>query len=183
MATPGTELVMGVRTDPVFGPLLAVGLGGIHVEVLRDIRFGLVPATPVTARRLLERLRAFPILKGVRGGTPVDLDKVVDALLRLSALVNEHPEIAEVEMNPVFARPDGVEAVDVRLRVVSVVPTPVGPAPVRPARRGPGANPPPGGRGRYLDLRPRWPRGAADGPPPRAGTSDDEDHRPPGPRL
>jgi acyl-CoA synthetase (NDP forming) len=119
MAAPGTELVMGVRTDPVFGPLLAVGLGGIHVEVLRDIRFGLVPATPVTARRLLERLRAFPILKGVRGGTPVDLDKVVDALLRLSALVNEHPEIAEVEMNPVFARPDGVEAVDVRLRVVS----------------------------------------------------------------
>ena len=119
MATPGTELVMGVRTDPVFGPLLAVGLGGIHVEVLRDIRFGLVPATPVTARRLLERLRAFPILKGVRGGTPVDLDKVVDALLRLSSLVNDHPEIAEVEMNPVFARPDGVEAVDVRLRVAA----------------------------------------------------------------
>lgn len=117
MAAPGTELVMGVRTDPVFGPLLAVGLGGIHVEVLRDVRFGLVPATPVTARRLLERLRAFPILTGVRGGAPVDLDKVVDALLRLSALAHEHPEIAEVEMNPVFARPDGVEAVDVRLRV------------------------------------------------------------------
>ena len=75
--------------------------------------------TPLFARRLLERLRAFPILKGVRGGTPVDLDKVVDALLRLSSLVNDHPEIAEVEMNPVFARPDGVEAVDVRLRVAA----------------------------------------------------------------
>lgn len=117
MAAPGTELVMGVRTDPVFGPLLAVGLGGIHVEVLKDVRFGLVPATPVTARRLLERLRAYPILRGVRGGPPVDLDRVVDALLRLSALVEDFPEVVEVEMNPVLARPDGVEAVDVRLRV------------------------------------------------------------------
>jgi acyl-CoA synthetase (NDP forming) len=117
MAAPGVELVIGARTDPVFGPLLGVGLGGIHVEVLKDIRFGLVPLTPITARRLITRLRAYPILTGHRGAPPVDLDAIVDALLRLSALVEAHPSILEVEMNPVIARPDGVEAVDARLKV------------------------------------------------------------------
>src|SRR5436190_9145931 len=113
MARPGTELVMGVRSDPVFGPLLLVGLGGIYVEILKDVRFGLVPLTPVLARRMLSRLRAFPILKGARGGKGVDLDAVEEALLRLSALVDAHPSILDVEMNPVIARADGVEAVDV----------------------------------------------------------------------
>jgi acetate---CoA ligase (ADP-forming) len=127
MAARGTELVMGVRADPVFGPLLAVGLGGIHVEVLKDVRFGLVPTTPVLARRMVERLRAFPILQGARGAEPADLDAVVDALLRLAALVEDHPEIAEVEMNPVIARPDGVEAVDVRLRIAPARSTPPAP--------------------------------------------------------
>jgi acetyl coenzyme A synthetase (ADP forming)-like protein len=119
MGAPGTELVMGVRSDPVFGPLLLVGLGGIHVEILGDVRMGLVPLTPVLARRMLERLRAYRLLTGFRGSKPVDLDAVVDTLLRLSQLVEEHPSIAEVEMNPVLVRPDGVEAVDVRLRVAA----------------------------------------------------------------
>lgn len=117
MARPGTELVMGVRTDPVFGPLLMTGLGGIHVEILHDVQLGLVPLTPVLARRMLERLRAYRLLTGARGAAPVDLDAVVDALLRLSQLVEEHPSIVEIEMNPVLARASGVEAVDVRLRV------------------------------------------------------------------
>jgi acetyl coenzyme A synthetase (ADP forming)-like protein len=117
MAAPGTELVMGVRADPVFGPLLLVGLGGVYVEVLKDVQFGLVPLTPVLARRMLERLKAFPILAGARGGAPADLDAVVDALLRLSLLVEEQPSVVECEMNPVLARPDGVEAVDARVRV------------------------------------------------------------------
>ncbi len=81
------------------------------------MRFGLVPLTPVTAKRLVTRLRAYPILAGVRGQKAADLDAIVDALLRLSALAEEHPEVVDVEMNPVFARPDGIEAVDVRLRV------------------------------------------------------------------
>jgi acyl-CoA synthetase (NDP forming) len=121
MAAPGTELVMGVRADPVYGPLLLVGLGGVYVEVLKDVQFGLVPLTPVLARRLLERLKAFPILAGARGGAPANLDAVVDALLRLSLLVEEQPSVVECEMNPVMARPDGVEAVDARIRVA---PTP-----------------------------------------------------------
>ena len=117
MGPAGTELVMGVRTDPVFGPLLAVGLGGIFVEILKDVRFGLVPLTPILARRMLERLKGFPILEGARGAKPVDLDAVVDALLRLSQLVEDQPLVAELEMNPIVARPDGIEALDVRLRV------------------------------------------------------------------
>jgi len=123
MAAPGTELVMGVRSDPVFGPLLLVGLGGVYVEILKDVQFGLVPLTPALAKRLLRRLRAFPLLEGVRGGKPVDIAAVEETLLRLSQLVEEHPGIAEVEMNPIVARPDGVEALDVRLRVAAAVPS------------------------------------------------------------
>jgi acyl-CoA synthetase (NDP forming) len=117
MAAPGTELVMGVRADPVFGPLVVVGLGGVYVEILKDVRFGLVPLTPIVARRMLGRLRGFPLLQGARGAKPVDLGAVEETLLRLSQLVDEQPMVAEVEMNPVIARADGVEAVDVRLRV------------------------------------------------------------------
>jgi acyl-CoA synthetase (NDP forming) len=109
---------MGVRSDPVFGPLLVVGLGGVYVEILKDVRFGLVPLTPVLARRMLSRLRGFPLLQGVRGGKAADLEAVEGMLLRLSYLVEQEPSIVEVEMNPVIARPDGSVAVDVRLRVV-----------------------------------------------------------------
>lgn len=117
MAKPGTELILGVRADPVFGPLIAVGFGGIYVEILKDLRFGLVPLTPVTARRMLERLRGYPLLKGARGGKKADLDAVVTAMLSLSQLVEEQPNVVEIEMNPVFAREDGVEAVDARVRL------------------------------------------------------------------
>jgi acetyl coenzyme A synthetase (ADP forming)-like protein len=117
MAAPGTELILGVRSDPVFGPLVAVGFGGTMVEVLQDVSFGLVPLTPVLARRMVERLRGVRLLTAPRGKPPADLGAVVDALLRLSQLVEEHPGVVEAEMNPVFARPDGVVAVDARLRV------------------------------------------------------------------
>ena len=117
MAAPGTELVAGVRTDPVFGPLVVVGLGGIYVEILKDVRFGLVPLTRVLARRMVSRLRGFPLLQGVRGQKGVDLAAVEETLLRLSQLCEEQPSVVECEMNPLLARPDGVEAVDARLRV------------------------------------------------------------------
>jgi acetyl coenzyme A synthetase (ADP forming)-like protein len=117
MVPRGTELVAGARVDPVFGPILLVGLGGVYVEVLRDVQSALVPLTPVLARRMLSRLRAYPILLGARGGEPADVDAVVDVLLRLSQLCEDHPAVAECEMNPVVARPDGVTAADVRLRV------------------------------------------------------------------
>jgi acetyl coenzyme A synthetase (ADP forming)-like protein len=117
MAARGTELVLGVSSDPVFGPLLMVGLGGVFVEVLEDVRFGLVPLTPALARRMLRRLKSFPILQGARGTEPVDLAAVERALLCLSQLVEEHPEIVECDVNPLIARPDGVLALDARVRV------------------------------------------------------------------
>ncbi len=117
MARAGTELVLGVNTDPVFGPLLMVGLGGVYVEILNDVRFGLVPLTPTLARRMLRRLKSFPILEGARGAKPVDLEALEQALLRLSQLVEEHPAILECDLNPLVARPDGVEVLDARVRV------------------------------------------------------------------
>lgn len=117
MAQPGTELVLGMSSDPVFGPLLMVGLGGVFVELLEDVRFGLVPLTPALASRMLRRLKSFPILQGARGGPAADLAGVEHALLRLSQLVEAHPEIVECDVNPLVARPDGVLAVDARVRV------------------------------------------------------------------
>jgi acyl-CoA synthetase (NDP forming) len=117
MEEPGTELVVGVRTDPVFGPLLVVGLGGVFVEILRDARFGLVPLTPALARRMLSRLKGFPVLQGARGRPAADLAAVEEILLRLSQLVEDNPRVVECEMNPVIARPDGAVAVDARIRV------------------------------------------------------------------
>jgi acetyl coenzyme A synthetase (ADP forming)-like protein len=117
MARPGTETILGVRADPVFGPLVAVGFGGTLVEVLRDVRFGLVPLTPTLARRMVERLRGVRLLTAPRGGPPADVDALVEALLRLSQLVEEHGSVVEAEMNPVLVREDGVEAVDARIRV------------------------------------------------------------------
>lgn len=117
MARPGTELVMGVTSDPVFGPLVMVGLGGVYVEILKDVRFGLVPLTPVIAKRMLNRLRSAPILQGARGAKPADEAALVDALLRLSQLVEDHPQIVELDVNPVIARPDGIEVLDARVRL------------------------------------------------------------------
>jgi acetyltransferase len=117
MGEPGTELVLGVSTDPVFGPLLMVGLGGVYVEILKDVRFGLVPLTPAIAQRMLRRLKSFPLLDGARGAKPVDLAAVEQALLRLSQLVEDHPEILECDVNPLVARHDGVVALDARVRV------------------------------------------------------------------
>lgn len=117
MAAPGTELVLGMSTDPVFGPLLMVGLGGVYVEVLKDVRFGLVPLTPTIAGRMLRRLKSFPLLQGARGAPPVDIAAVEQALLRLGQLVEDHPSILECDVNPLVARPGGVEVLDARVRV------------------------------------------------------------------
>jgi acetyl coenzyme A synthetase (ADP forming)-like protein len=117
MVEPGVELVFGCKEDPVFGPVIMAGLGGIHVEIWRDVSFGLVPLTRTLASRLLRRLRGFRLLEGARGTPPVDLAAVETALLRLAALVEHHPEIREIELNPVMARPDGLTAVDVRARI------------------------------------------------------------------
>jgi acetyl coenzyme A synthetase (ADP forming)-like protein len=117
MIKGGVEVLLGSRTDPVFGPVLMAGLGGIHVEIMKDVAFGVVPLTRPLAERMLRRLRSFPVLEGARGGEVVDLDALETVLLRLAAVVENHDEILEFEMNPLIARSSGAVAIDARIRV------------------------------------------------------------------
>ncbi|MHA2620125.1 MAG: acetate--CoA ligase family protein [bacterium JZ-2024 1] len=115
----GRELIVGAQVDPKFGPLLMFGLGGKYVEVLRDVVFRLAPLTDTDAERMVAAIRGFPILQGVRGEKPSDIPAIVEALLRLSALVTRFPEIAEAEINPLVALEEGrgTVALDVRIRL------------------------------------------------------------------
>jgi acetyl coenzyme A synthetase (ADP forming)-like protein len=114
------ETILGMTLDAMFGPLIMFGSGGIYVEVIRDVAFRLHPVGPRHAEEMIRQVRAFPLLAGTRGEPPVDLALLGDALVRLSALVGDHPEIAELEINPFLAAPAGMPsgAVDVRVRVV-----------------------------------------------------------------
>jgi acyl-CoA synthetase (NDP forming) len=115
----GIEALVGVTTDPTFGPLVVCGLGGVLVELLRDVAFHLTPVTDVDARDMLAELRASRLLDGYRGMPPGDREALVDVVLRVSALVELVPEIRELDLNPVKVFPPGQGAVvvDARLRV------------------------------------------------------------------
>ncbi|MCA9825470.1 MAG: acetate--CoA ligase family protein [Dehalococcoidia bacterium] len=117
MAKPGTEVIVGMTTDEQFGPVMMFGLGGIMVEVLKDVAFRLVPLTQRDADQMLTDIKAAPILDGVRGGEPVDRAALTNTILGVSKLVEAHPEIRELDLNPVFAYPDGAVAVDARIVV------------------------------------------------------------------
>ncbi|NBM19811.1 bifunctional GNAT family N-acetyltransferase/acetate--CoA ligase family protein [Streptomyces sp. GC420] len=118
MAARGTELVAGVVQDEVFGPLVLFGLGGTATEVLADHAARLAPLTDRDVHDLITAPRSAPLLFGFRGGGPVDLEGLEQLLLRLSRLACDLPQLAEADLNPVVARPDGVVAVDVRIRVL-----------------------------------------------------------------
>jgi len=119
MLSGGREVVVGVANDPAFGPILMFGLGGVFVEVLKDVSFAVCPVSDVRARELVRGIRGYAILKGVRGQEGVDEDALVEVIQRVSQLACDHPEIAELEFNPLLAFPDGVVAVDLRARVES----------------------------------------------------------------
>jgi acetyltransferase len=115
MAAQGVEMMLGVVRDPVFGPVVAAGLGGIHVEVLRDIAYRIVPVTADEALRMLRELRGYKLLEGVRGAPPADITALVDAIVRLSWFAHDlAADIAELDINPllVFERDAGVKVVD-----------------------------------------------------------------------
>ncbi|MGE5635909.1 MAG: GNAT family N-acetyltransferase [Nocardioidaceae bacterium] len=111
---PGYELILGSRSDPVFGAVLIAGAGGVEAEMLGDTALALPPLNERLARRMLERLRIWPLLGGHRGRSPVDLDALLETLMRFSHLVAEHPELAEIEINPLLAGPAGTVALDAR---------------------------------------------------------------------
>jgi acetyltransferase len=111
----GYELILGSSTDAQFGPVLAFGLGGKLVEVLRDNAHALPPLTTTLARRLMENTRIFQALKGIRGSKAVDLEKLEELLVRFSELVIENPRIADIEINPLLAGEEGFLALDARV--------------------------------------------------------------------
>lgn len=111
----GVEVIVGCVRDRVFGPVLMVGLGGVHTEVLADTAYALAPVDHDRARALLLSLRAAPLLLGARGGPPADLDALAAAVVAVSRVAAEHPEIAELEVNPLLASPDGALALDARV--------------------------------------------------------------------
>src|SRR5229473_6494592 len=119
MLTQGTaqEVIIGAVTDPSFGKVVAFGLGGVLVEILKDVTFRLAPATQQEALSMLDSIAAAQILRGVRGAPGVDRKALARLIVNVSQLVSDFPEIAEMDLNPVFARPDGATAVDVRIVV------------------------------------------------------------------
>lgn len=114
-AAPGVEVVVGMAKDPQFGPFLMFGLGGVLVEVLNDVAFRLVPLARRDARAMVREVKGYPLLAGHRGQPPVDTVALEQALLALSRFAEAHPEIRELDLNPVLAYPQGVLAVDARV--------------------------------------------------------------------
>ena len=115
MAPQGTEIIVGMTTDPQFGPVLMFGLGGILVEVLKDVSFRVVPLEARDAAQMIEEIQGTAILDGVRGQPGVDRAAIQAALLQVSAFVEANPAVKELDLNPMMAYPDGAIAVDARI--------------------------------------------------------------------
>jgi len=113
--TEGVELIAGVRTDPRFGPVAMVGLGGVFTEVLSDVAFALAPISPASAKQLLTGLRSAALLCGVRGRAAVDLDAAAALIAAVTQVAAAHPEIAELEVNPLLATPHGALGLDAHI--------------------------------------------------------------------
>ncbi len=115
MAKQGIEVIIGMTKDAQFGPVIMFGLGGILVEVLKDVSFRIVPMTKRDASEMITEIKGFPILKGYRGHDPADVPFLEDLIIKVSDFVEKNPEIKELDLNPVFAYKDGAIAVDARI--------------------------------------------------------------------
>jgi len=121
-AGPGVELVVGVAHDANFGPVLVCGPADPTAELVQDAAARITPLTDVDAREMLRSLRSFPLLAGYRGAPACDVGAIEDVLLRLSALVETHPEVAELDLNPLVATTRGAVIVDARVRLEAAPP-------------------------------------------------------------
>lgn len=117
MATGGTETIVGLTRVPRVGALVMFGLGGIYVEVMRDVVLRLAPLVDADAEQMIREVKMFPLLAGARGSDPRDLDALADTVLRISQLAERHPRIVEMDINPLVALPSGVMAVDGRIQL------------------------------------------------------------------
>ncbi|MFN2212452.1 MAG: acetate--CoA ligase alpha subunit [Anaerolineales bacterium] len=114
----GLEVLVGMNRDPQFGPLVTFGLGGIYVEILKDVTFRIAPFPVQSAKNMLEEIRARALLDGVRGNPPVDKAAIVDNLLRIGQLVQDFPEIVELDINPLMVYPQGMGSIAIDMRLV-----------------------------------------------------------------
>jgi len=119
MAKQGIEVIIGMTKDAQFGPVIMFGLGGILVEVLKDVSFRIVPMTKRDASEMISEIKGYPILKGYRGQDPADVPFLEDLIVKVSEFVDKNPEIKELDLNPVFAYKDGALAVDARIIIES----------------------------------------------------------------
>lgn len=115
MARPGIEVIIGMTKDAQFGPVLMFGLGGILVEVLKDVAFRIVPLTKRDAREMIREIKGYPLLQGYRGQEPADIAFLEELLLKVSNFIEKNPEIKELDLNPIFAYKNGAVAVDARV--------------------------------------------------------------------
>ena len=115
MARPGVEVIIGMSTDNQFGPVLMFGLGGIMVEILKDVSFRVVPLTRRDAGEMIREIKGYPLLEGYRGQEPVDVPNLEELLLKVSDFVEQNPEVKELDLNPIFAYSNGAVAVDARV--------------------------------------------------------------------
>jgi acyl-CoA synthetase (NDP forming) len=115
MAPPGVEVIVGMSKDPQFGPVLMFGLGGILVEVLKDVSFRIVPVTARDAKAMIREIKGYPVLEGYRGQKPASIPALEKLIVKVSQFVEKNPQIRELDLNPIFAYPDKAVAVDARI--------------------------------------------------------------------
>ena len=115
MASTGTEVIVGMSKDPQFGPVLMFGLGGVLVEVLKDVSFRIVPVTKRDASEMIREIKGYPLLQGYRGQEAVDVASLEGLIVRVSEFIEQNPQIKELDLNPVFAYRDKAVAVDARI--------------------------------------------------------------------
>ena len=115
MARPGVEVIIGMSKDAQFGPVLMFGLGGVLVEILKDVSFRIVPLAKRDAREMIKEIKGYPLLEGYRGQEPVDVANLEELIFMVSSFVEQNPEVAELDLNPIFAYSDGAVAVDARV--------------------------------------------------------------------
>jgi acyl-CoA synthetase (NDP forming) len=117
MASPGLEVIVGMNRDPQFGPVILFGLGGIMVEIFQDVSLRLLPLTKEDAINMIQEIKGYRLISGYRGRPAVDEQALADCLLTVARISEAYPEIVEIDLNPVFAYPDGVLVADVRIIV------------------------------------------------------------------
>ena len=115
MVRPGTEVIVGTSKDPQFGPVIMFGLGGIFVEVLKDVAFRVIPIDRRDAQEMVKEIKGYPLLQGYRGKEPANVPALVEMILKISNLIHKNPQIKELELNPIFAYKDSAVAVDARI--------------------------------------------------------------------